>query len=1059
MAARLTLDRTPFNDELRLARADADKFAREGITVPVDADPAKANAKLDKLARRKFTVTGKIDLDDKAANAKLDALKAKADKTIGTQVAEGLAKPPWWVGAGLAALPAAVTVLGTATGAAVALGSALATGGIAFATYGLVARSVIAQSVKAASAVQSAQVRYNASVASGTKQATAYKAEQMAIRLAYAQMSPAQIRLSKELGTMSDAWSGVKKSVTPVIAMSVQPWIGGITSAMRLARPVVTDVSQVVSSLGSSFDALVNLPAFGTFAKFIGTEGSSVVNAGGGALMNFFHGFIILLPQVKPLIDGVDQGITHLGTSFLTWAQSDSARHDIQAFMAWLHDNGPVVGHLLLAIGGALKTLGAGLGAGGLGMEELKLLTAFFGLIAHLPPGFVQPVSDLAASLLIISRFGFGRKVISVAVNWVGGGIAALLKLITGGKIDLAGKFSAAGGMQAAADTMVVAAKAMQAAADTMVGADAGAGGAAGAAGAARAAGAAEGGTAARVLTGILAKANPALWGLMLSGDTGSVRNAPSLGNPASLGVKPGQSAVRVLTSGPAPLSRADALKVISLSQAGNRAAIEAMGLDPAVISRIIADTAATSALDRAQKSLAAAFASGKGARQQFVNDLIAGTVHGQNSRLMTDEYTLAIQRNGLQSSAAHRIRSQMVADFEGQGLNAKQANALVDTYTAGVARNGDTAAARAAVRAQLIRDFEATGLTARQSAAEVDALIRKIADVHSKSVSLSVKAAGTFTITGQSVSAGAGHKIVGGVAGGGLISGPGTGTSDTAGLFALSDKEYVHNAAAVDYYGTAFMEAVNKRRFPKMASGGLAGMFSGSPAGLGSFDVREWAAAQSLIEAADAAAASASLRSAVATATARLAGGAPPGSSGTAIGAVQQWAKAHLSDYGWGPGQFPPLQALWNQESGWRYNATNPSSGAYGIPQSLPAGKMASAGSDWRTNPVTQMRWGLGYIRGVYGSPTAAEAHELAFRWYDRGGYMPPGLSLAYNGTGAPERLERVKADTGRGTQAPLIGSVHIQLPEGGTVAGALRELHFRLTAAQMQSFAGVTP
>jgi hypothetical protein len=73
----------------------------------------------------------------------------------------------------------------------------------------------------------------------------------------------------------------------------------------------------------------------------------------------------------------------------------------------------------------------------------------------------------------------------------------------------------------------------------------------------------------------------------------------------------------------------------------------------------------------------------------------------------------------------------------------------------------------------------------------------------------------------------------------------------------------------------------------------------------------------------------------------------------------------------------------MWNQESGWRWDATNPSSGAYGIPQSLPASKMASAGADWKTNPATQIKWGLGYIHATYGNPAGAWAHEQSHNWY----------------------------------------------------------------------------
>jgi len=85
----------------------------------------------------------------------------------------------------------------------------------------------------------------------------------------------------------------------------------------------------------------------------------------------------------------------------------------------------------------------------------------------------------------------------------------------------------------------------------------------------------------------------------------------------------------------------------------------------------------------------------------------------------------------------------------------------------------------------------------------------------------------------------------------------------------------------------------------------------------------------------------------------------------------------------GWEYAQFSCLVKLWERESNWRLTATNKSSGAYGIPQSLPASKMASAGADWRTNAETQIKWGLGYIEGRYGSPCAALAHSDSHNWY----------------------------------------------------------------------------
>ncbi len=87
-------------------------------------------------------------------------------------------------------------------------------------------------------------------------------------------------------------------------------------------------------------------------------------------------------------------------------------------------------------------------------------------------------------------------------------------------------------------------------------------------------------------------------------------------------------------------------------------------------------------------------------------------------------------------------------------------------------------------------------------------------------------------------------------------------------------------------------------------------------------------------------------------------------------------------SQYGWGDDQFSCLESLWTKESGWNYQAYNPS-GATGIPQALPGGKMASAGSDWQTNATTQIAWGLGYISSVYGTPCSAWGHSQATDWY----------------------------------------------------------------------------
>jgi hypothetical protein len=97
-----------------------------------------------------------------------------------------------------------------------------------------------------------------------------------------------------------------------------------------------------------------------------------------------------------------------------------------------------------------------------------------------------------------------------------------------------------------------------------------------------------------------------------------------------------------------------------------------------------------------------------------------------------------------------------------------------------------------------------------------------------------------------------------------------------------------------------------------------------------------------------------------------------------------KKYAKQYMVDKeNWGNDQFQCLNTLWFHESRWTHTAENKYSGAYGIPQSLPANKMASAGEDWKTNPATQIHWGVTYIKSRYGNPCGAYAHFVKYNWY----------------------------------------------------------------------------
>ncbi|MET8220005.1 transglycosylase SLT domain-containing protein [Streptomyces hirsutus] len=105
----------------------------------------------------------------------------------------------------------------------------------------------------------------------------------------------------------------------------------------------------------------------------------------------------------------------------------------------------------------------------------------------------------------------------------------------------------------------------------------------------------------------------------------------------------------------------------------------------------------------------------------------------------------------------------------------------------------------------------------------------------------------------------------------------------------------------------------------------------------------------------------------------------APAQAATTATGSAQVTAQSMIGD----SAQYQCFSNIVQRESGWNHTATNASSGAYGLVQALPASKMASAGSDWKTNPATQISWGIDYMNERYGSPCAAWDFWQANNWY----------------------------------------------------------------------------
>jgi hypothetical protein len=277
----------------------------------------------------------------------------------------------------------------------------------------------------------------------------------------------------------------------------------------------------------------------------------------------------------------------------------------------------------------------------------------------------------------------------------------------------------------------------------------------------------------------------------------------------------------------------------------------------------------------------------------------------------------------------------------------------------------------------------------------------RSIDGLHGKTVNVLLHAAGNGSIYFNQ-STGVGGDVKGGLkfmAGGGAVTG-GTAGRDSV-LAALMPGELIVPAGMVQSGAVDHLRG----RLPGFAAGGLV---TSSPGGMGNWMGGVESSFGRSVEDRFAVTLYGNLKTAVKRAAAQQAMAGlnylPLGSGGpvsASASVAQQFAKSIMFAYGWGPGQWPYLQALWNRESGWNSYAANPTSNARGIPQNI-NGWSAYRPGDYQA----QVRWGDAYISSRYGTPSNAWAHELAFNWYDQGGYLPPGLSLAYNGTGQPERV-----------------------------------------------------
>jgi hypothetical protein len=383
-----------------------------------------------------------------------------------------------------------------------------------------------------------------------------------------------------------------------------------------------------------------------------------------------------------------------------------------------------------------------------------------------------------------------------------------------------------------------------------------------------------------------------------------------------------------------------------------------------------------------------------------------------QNAQTIADEATgsigrnsAAMQHNAAVTAASQSIREKLADDLEKVKTNSQGAESLLEAYTRAVLLNGSNTDATKSQRAQLIKDLEQTGLTAKQATALVNNLTSSIKHLPpSGAWELLMTGKGTYTIAqaAQAYTHPSGYQGTGPPvpnAKGGMIAGPGGPTDDKVPAW-LSAGEYVVRAASVDKYGKELFDALNTGHY---AAGGL--VEQGTNVLTGQYISTMQGAMKTTVQNALVGAMLAALHSSE-KAAASSGGGGYAGPGGGSASANEALAR---SLFPFGSSQWQDFVNIAMRESGFSNTAMNPS-GAYGIAQALPSSKYPLAGrppsEGGSSNPTAQITWMFDYIRGRYGTPANAWAHEQSAGWYDKGGLLMPGVTTAVNTTGRPETV-----------------------------------------------------
>ena len=380
----------------------------------------------------------KLDDEMKAAAKKREAeLKVTVDDSALKKLQASSFFQPSAKGSLLSLIPAVIPLAGAAAGAVGAIGISFGAAAAGAGVFGLAATSVLSNVSTNLAKLQTLELTLNKATTPAAK-----KTAEAAIAALKSTWSAGYLTLINDYQGFQARWTKVSQAIA---VPALTAWLPAVTKGLGFLIPAVTPVADLFKSWGVTLDRYFSNPAVAArinamaaaFGKFSASQLSDVAKFVGDIAVGIFN-LGRDLGASGANLGKAGTWLAGIGAGFVTWSASSKARGDVQGFLAYLHQEGPVVTGILRDLGKILP--GIFKGASATGTLELKAIATFLGLIAGLPKGWQAPVTEAAGVLLLLAKTGVikvGFTVIGAAVSWV-------KKLLGGASVDIGGTAAAA---------------------------------------------------------------------------------------------------------------------------------------------------------------------------------------------------------------------------------------------------------------------------------------------------------------------------------------------------------------------------------------------------------------------------------------------------------------------------------------------------------------------------------------------------------------------------------------------------------------------------------------